>query len=70
MAKQTVQAATGSTVKKEEGAKNKTIRAAARARLTALKGQDVRRLNATEKDNLLVVICQLLNLTDENGIVR
>lgn len=70
MAKKTAIATTNSTEKRDEGAKNKAIRSAARLKLSELKGQDVRRLNANEKDNLLVVICQLLNLADDKGIIK
>jgi hypothetical protein len=70
MAKKAAYAITSSTEKRDEGAKNKVTRSAARLKLVGLKGQDVRRLNANEKDDLLVVVCQLLNLADDKGIIK
>lgn len=58
------------TEKRDEGAKNKASRSAATLRLAGLKGQNVRRLNANEKEDLLIVVCQLLNLADDKGIIK
>lgn len=56
--------------KKDEGQKNKSSRVRAALQLNGWKGQEIAKLSAKEKEALLIVICQLLGLADDKGVIK
>jgi hypothetical protein len=62
MAKTTPKSILGAE-KKAERAKVQQIRA-------ALRGKTIKTLNANDRDDLLIVLCVMLGLTDKDGMIK
>lgn len=58
------------TKKRDEGAKGKSARGSAVAKLKVLRGMDINKMAAKEKEDVLIVVCQLLGLCDDKGIIK
>lgn len=58
------------TKKRDEGAKGKASISKAVAKIQALRGVDISKMAAKEKEDLLIVVCQLLGLCDEKGVIK
>lgn len=58
------------TKKRDEGAKGKATRNTAVAKIQALRGTDINKMTAKEKEDLLIIVCQLLRLCDDKGIIQ
>lgn len=56
--------------KRDEGARNKATRTAAVNRIKELKGMKIAQLSSKEKEDLLIVICQLLGISDDKGQIN
>ncbi len=56
--------------KRDQGAKGKAARNTAVAKIQALRGVDINKMTVKEKEDLLIVICQLLRLCDDKGIIQ
>ena len=55
------------TKKRDEGATKKAANNTAVAKIQALRGTDINKMTAKEKEDLLIVVCQLLRLCDSKG---
>ena len=56
--------------KRDEGAKGKAARNTAIAKIQGLRGTDINKMTAKEKEDLLIVVCQLMGLCDDKGIIK
>mgnify|MGYP003443897349 FL=1 len=57
------------TKKRDEGATKKAANNTAVAKIQALRGTDINKMTAKEKEDLLIVVCQLLRLCDSKGVI-
>ena len=55
--------------KRDEGAKGKAARNSAVAKIQTLRGTDINKMTPKEKEDLLIVVCQLLRLCDSKGVI-
>ena len=56
--------------KKTDGDDTKKARRKAKLKLESLAGIDVNTMTQKQKEDLLIVLLQLLNLANENGIIK
>lgn len=56
--------------KKQQGNEIKKARKKAVAKLTEYQGLDVNKATTKQKEDLLIVVLQLLNLVDEKGLIK
>lgn len=56
--------------KRDEGAKGKTARNKAFTKIKELRGTDINKMTVKEKEDILIVVCQLLGLCDDKGIIK
>ena len=70
MAKQNNNPPAVDTQKKDEGAKKKIEREKAVTELVKLSGKDVLKMTDAERDQLLIIIGQLLGLVNDKGKVK
>lgn len=57
------------TKKRDEGVTKKAANNTAVAKIQALRGTDINKMTAKEKEDLLIVVCQLLRLCDSKGVI-
>lgn len=63
-------AAISDTKKRDEGAKGKSARNTALIKIQVLRGTDINKMTAKEKEDLLIVVYQLLGLCDDKGLIK
>lgn len=59
-----------STTKSQIGAEKKDERDKVTQIRTSLKGKTIKTLSANERDELLVLLCLILGLTEKNGRIK